>query len=198
MRKPPQNQQLVPNTKDNSLSDWKVKYRVITHLDGTIDKCRLRPKEDIFHIRSGNPATECSIRTQSKVIRTHIPKFGRGGSDLRQFVNQTAGQLANARKEFLPKLKEIYRKHTLMRVLQSSVIGTIFEVTKVPAMLLSYLAIHRSGFAVICKKPPIFLLRTLMSILLHVHSTFLTPNGMFRFYTRISESGLLLDNCLGL
>jgi hypothetical protein len=164
-----------------------VLYRKSVDAAGDTQKSEVLPCEEIFTICSKKSRYKCSIRAQFKKVSEHLPRFGRGGADLRQFVNQTAGQLTDTRKEFLSWWNEVKSYPGVIARTQSLLIDTIFQVDWVDPMLLSYIAIHRRGFAVICKKLPFYLIKRVLDIVLHRHSTLLTPNGLVRFYKKISE-----------
>jgi hypothetical protein len=128
------------------------------------------------------------IKTVYKDNLIHMPNLGRGGSDVWEFIRMTSSNFALNRKRALPFLRQYKRSIAWASALQSLMIGTIIEVKWIDAQLAGYLALHNSGLAVICRKPPLRLLKLLVTLLMHCRSTLLTPNGIVRLITASESS----------
>lgn len=112
-----------------------------------------------------------------------------------EFVNDSHQQSSVRVKEFLD-LKASLKVNGYGLAVQGALIDTVIRCSWVPCEYLPYMAVNRTGFSIIIKKPPCRLVWRMLDFCLHCQSTVLTPFGFVRFKQRLINHSVDLDYVL--
>lgn len=129
-------------------------------------------------------ATE-SIRTAFKRRLRRRPEFGISSPDTWELMHCKLRSFLQVRELFRELPREFRGDYQLAKLTSQALVGIQLYCREIPLEIAQLCYLHPSGFAVICKAPPLFLLMRTWRLITHTRSTLLTLYGSRKFLRKL-------------